>query len=156
MWPHFFTYYFLGSANVIIRDLFLKVGGFPVDFFYAAEEYDLAYRVLEAGYSIYYTRDIFILHKEHPSGRLPRPNKYAMLWLHKTKIAFHYFPLRYFLSTAFMWCLYFLYHFPLRWDMVFSTFYEIGNYARKHSDRRKVLSPITLEYLRSVKARLWY
>jgi len=50
--PFFLTYYYAGGAHAIRRDVLETTGNYPVDFFYGMEEYDLSYRILDAGYSI--------------------------------------------------------------------------------------------------------
>ena len=67
----FETYYYAGGAHAIKRKVIEKLGKYPDDFFYGMEEYDLAYRVLNAGYSIVYSDRIVMLHKESPAGRKP-------------------------------------------------------------------------------------
>jgi GT2 family glycosyltransferase len=59
----FETYYYAGGAHAIKREVIDKLGQYPADFFYGMEEYDLAYRILDAGYSIVYSDKIVMLHK---------------------------------------------------------------------------------------------
>src|SRR5687768_14593234 len=70
--PFFETYYYAGGAHAIKRDVIEKLGQYPADFFYGTEEYDLAYRILDAGYAIVYSDKIVMLHKESPLGRKPK------------------------------------------------------------------------------------
>ncbi|MFB6617221.1 glycosyltransferase family 2 protein [Streptomyces sp. NPDC085524] len=53
---------FLGGANAVRTKVFEQVGGLPADFFYAHEETDLAWRALDAGWSIDYRADMVLLH----------------------------------------------------------------------------------------------
>src|SRR5690606_24245050 len=53
--PFFLTYYFAGGAHAITRESLDAAGLYPEDFFYGMEEYDLSYRLIDAGYSISYT-----------------------------------------------------------------------------------------------------
>src|SRR4030095_15028827 len=101
----FETYYYAGGAHAIKRDVIEKLGEYPADFFYGMEEYDLAYRILNAGYSIVYSDKIVMLHKESPLGRKPKKEKLQMMWLNKSKVAWRYLPKKYFYSTAIMWSL---------------------------------------------------
>ncbi len=104
----FETYYYAGGAHAIKREVIEKLGEYPADFFYGMEEYDLAYRVLDASYSIVYSDKIVMLHKESPLGRKPKKEKLQMMWLNKSKVAWRYLPKKYFYSTAFMWSLQYL------------------------------------------------
>ncbi|NDC79565.1 MAG: glycosyltransferase, partial [Chitinophagia bacterium] len=99
----FETYYFAGGAHAITREAIERVGLYPEDFFYGMEEYDLSYRLLEAGYSIAYRDSIVMLHKESPQGRQPTADKLQMMWVNKSKVAWRYLPRIYFFSTALMW-----------------------------------------------------
>jgi GT2 family glycosyltransferase len=45
---------FLGGAAVVRRDAFDDVDGYPAAFFYAMEETDLSWRLVDRGWSLYY------------------------------------------------------------------------------------------------------
>ncbi|WP_184581598.1 glycosyltransferase family 2 protein [Lipingzhangella halophila] len=53
---------FLGGACAIRREAFDKSGGLPGEFFYAHEETDLAWRILDAGYEIIYDAEAVMHH----------------------------------------------------------------------------------------------
>ncbi|MEV7525696.1 glycosyltransferase [Streptomyces sp. NPDC091371] len=53
---------FLGGANAVRTKVFEQVGELPGEFFYAHEETDLAWRALDAGWSIDYRADMVLLH----------------------------------------------------------------------------------------------
>lgn len=150
----FETYYYAGGAHAIRRDVISILGMYPNDFFYGMEEYDLSYRILEAGYSIYYSDKIIMLHKESPQGRKPKNEKLRMMWVNKTKVAYRYLPKIYFYSTAVMWSLQYLKitgfnltGFIKGWKEIFSI---------SSNEKRTQVSKSTLDYLNTVKARLWY
>src|SRR3546814_1638824 len=48
----FLTFRFIGVAHAIRREVFAKTGLYYDDFFYACEEFDLAYRAIREGYKI--------------------------------------------------------------------------------------------------------
>ena len=54
---------FLGGASAVRADAFRSVGGLPDDFFYALEETDLGWRLLDAGWNLRYDADMVV---EHP------------------------------------------------------------------------------------------
>jgi GT2 family glycosyltransferase len=152
---HFFeTYYYAGGAHAIRRDVFHHAGKYPEDFFYGMEEYDLSYRIIDAGYSIVYSDRILMLHKESPLGRKTKKEKLAMLWLNKSKVAWRYLPRKYYYSTALMWSLQYLRQ----------TSFDIGGWFRgwqevlkiPMTEKRRTVSDSTLAYLHSTEARLWY
>ncbi|MFE7133584.1 glycosyltransferase family 2 protein [Streptomyces sp. NPDC057638] len=60
---------FLGGANAVRTSVFAEVGGLPDEFFYAHEETDLAWRALDAGWSIDYRADMVLFHPATPPSR---------------------------------------------------------------------------------------
>jgi GT2 family glycosyltransferase len=150
----FETYFYAGGAHAIKRDVIEKLGRYPDDFFYGMEEYDLAYRILDAGYSIVYSDKIVMLHKESPLGRKPKKEKLQMMWVNKSKVAYRYLPKKYFYSTSFMWSLQYLKETGFNLSGFFNGWKKIFNIPR--SERRTTIKQSTMDYLRKVKARLWY
>lgn len=150
----FETYYYAGGAHAIRREVIDKTGSYPTDFFYGMEEYDMSYRVLDAGYSIVYSDKIVMLHKESPLGRKPKKEKLRMMWVNKAKVAWRYLPKRYFYSTAFMWSLQYLRETAFNLGGFFKGWKEvfrISSLEKRHSIKKQ-----TLEDIKSLKARLWY
>lgn len=150
----FQTYYYAGGAHAIKREAMEKAGIYPEDFFYGMEEYDLSYRILEAGYSIVYSDKIVMLHKESPLGRTTKKEKMRMMWVNKTKVSWRYLPKRYFYSTAFMWSLEYLKKSGLDINGFIKGWKEVSSIPGK--EVKHTVSESTLKYLRSVDARLWY
>jgi GT2 family glycosyltransferase len=150
----FETYFYAGGAHAIKRSVIEKLGHYPDDFFYGMEEYDLAYRILDAGYSIVYSDKIIMLHKESPLGRRPKKEKIKMMWMNKSKVAFRYLPKKYFYSTAIMWSFQYLKKTGFDLSGFFNGWKKIFNIPS--TEKRTPVKQITLDYLRKVKARLWY
>jgi GT2 family glycosyltransferase len=152
--PHFETYYYAGGAHAIKREVFHHAGKYPEDFFYGMEEYDLSYRILDAGYSIAYSDRVVMLHKESPLGRKTKKEKMAMLWLNKAKVAWRYLPRVYYYSTAFLWSL----------EYLRKTGFDVAGWFGGWADvvkiplteKRRQVSQNTLDYLKKTDARLWY
>jgi GT2 family glycosyltransferase len=150
----FETYFYAGGAHAIKREVIEKLGGYTGDFFYGMEEYDLAYRILEAGYSIVYSDKIVMLHKESPLGRKPKKEKLQMMWVNKSKVAWRYLPKKYFYSTAFMWSMQYLRETGFNLKGFFHGWKKILNISS--AEKRSPIQKNTMDYLRKVKARLWY
>ncbi len=150
----FFTYYFAGGAHAIKRKVLEEVGNLPAEFFYGMEEYDLSYRIIDKGYCIKYDSSIIMLHKESPLGRKPKSDKQRMMWVNKAKVAYRYLPKIYFYSTSIMWSI--EYFIKAGFDLAgwFDGWKQIFKISEK--ERRTKLKESSLEYLRKVKARLWY
>jgi GT2 family glycosyltransferase len=78
--------YFIGAACVVRAETFHEVEGFDARFFYAMEESDLSWRLLDAGWSIWYSADLKAFHprttpSRHPGyARLTARNRLWMAW----------------------------------------------------------------------------
>jgi GT2 family glycosyltransferase len=68
--------HFVGGASVVRAAAFHGVDGFDPRFFYAMEESDLSWRLLDAGWSIWYSADLKVFHPRTTPSRHPR---YALL-----------------------------------------------------------------------------
>ncbi len=148
------TYYYAGGAHAITRESIERAGLYPEDFFYGMEEYDLSYRLIEAGYSITYSDSITMLHKESPQGRQPNRDKMRMMWVNKTKVAWRYLPVIFFMSTAVMWSVEYLRktNFDFRgWIMAWK---DVKGIPAK--EKRTPIGDKAMKYLQKTKARLWY
>ena len=53
---------FLGGASAVRAEAFRSVGGLPDDFFYALEETDLGWRLLDEGWGLRYDADLVVQH----------------------------------------------------------------------------------------------
>lgn len=150
----FLTSFFVGAATLMSKDAVDLVGPYPEDSMYGMEEYDLGYRMIDAGYSIGYDPSVTIEHKESSAGRLADDTKLRLQWVNKSVIAWRYLPRRYFVTTALMWSL----------EYVRRVRGHPRSYVRAWRDvlripfieRRRPISPEALAYLRRVDARLWY
>jgi GT2 family glycosyltransferase len=60
---------FIGCGVAIRREVFLRLGGYDATFDYYAEEYDLAARMMGAGFRIGFDRRFRVLHRKVSSGR---------------------------------------------------------------------------------------
>jgi GT2 family glycosyltransferase len=68
--------YFVGAACVVRAATFHGVDGFDPRFFYSMEESDLSWRLLDAGWSIWYSADLEVF---HPRTTPARHAGYALL-----------------------------------------------------------------------------
>jgi GT2 family glycosyltransferase len=150
----FETYYFAGGAHIVRKQVMDEVGYYPATFFYGMEEYDLSFRILNAGYTIEYNAGITMLHKESPEGRQTHKEKLKGMWLNKTIVAYSYLPIVYSFSTAILWSLFYL--IKTNFDIIgfLKTWRLIFNIPKK--TQRTPLKNSTLAYLQKVNARLWY
>ena len=152
--PRFLTAYFAGGANITRAEVMKKTGPYPTDFHYGMEEYDLAYRILDAGYTIGFDNSVTIAHKESALGRAPNYKKLQMQWINKSKVAWRYLPFKYFITTSVSWAIQYLRMARGHLGTFFASLWQIGKIPfteKKHTVNKK-----TLDYLRKVEARLKY
>jgi GT2 family glycosyltransferase len=150
----FETYYFAGGAHAIRRSVLQQVGNYPEDFFYGMEEYDLAYRILDAGWCIHYSDEVVMLHKESPLGRTTKKEKQRMMWVNKSKVAWRHLPKRYYWSTALLWSFEYLKKTGFDLGGFFTGWKEV--FAIPRTEKHQPVSRETMDYLRSTEARLSY
>lgn len=150
----FFTYYFSGGAHLIKKDVFEQTGLYPEDFFYGMEEYDLSYRIIDAGYKLAYDNSVKVLHKESPEGRVSNKEKLGLMLYNKSVVAWRYLPQRYFYSTIFMWGI----HYLVKSKFDVKGFFKILKKIKtiRTSIPQQKLNQKSLDYLNKVEARLWY
>jgi GT2 family glycosyltransferase len=78
--------HFVGAACVVRAAAFHGVDGFDPRFFYAMEESDLSWRLLDAGWSIWYSADLKVFHprtapsRHHGYVLLTARNRLWMAW----------------------------------------------------------------------------
>ena len=150
----FDTYYFAGCGNIIVKEAFDIAGPFPTDFFYGMEEYDLSYRILDAGYTIKYIADIVLLHKESPEGRQTKSDKLRGMWVNKTKVAWRYLPMPCYFTTAIMWSMFFLLN--SKFDLIGFINGWLAIVTIPFKEKRNKVSKLSQEYLNKVEARILY
>ena len=79
---------FLGGVAAVRRSAFESVGGYAGEFFYAMEETDLAWRLADAGWRIWYDADLHVRHPKTDPSRHPdaaRRTARNRVWLvHRT------------------------------------------------------------------------
>lgn len=61
---------FVGAGHALRRAAFEAAGGYDGCLFFAWEELDLSFRMLNLGYGIKYVPDVVVLHKVSPEGRI--------------------------------------------------------------------------------------
>ena len=152
--PRFLTAYFAGGAHIMKREVIEKTGLYPTDFHYGMEEYELSYRMLNAGYTIGYDNSVTVAHKESPLGRSPGYKKLQMQWINKSKVAWRYLPFKYFITTAVGWSIQYLKLSKGHLGTFFTSWLQVLKIP--FTEKRSTVSKETLAYLRKVQARLRY
>jgi GT2 family glycosyltransferase len=150
----FLTSYFTGCAHLIKKEVLEKTGLYPADFFYGMEEYDLSYRIINAGYSIGYDNEVTLMHKESAQGRQANYKKLKMQWINKSKVSWRYLPFIYFKITAIAWSFQYLLKAKGHLRSYFGAWKQVFKIPFK--EQKNKISKEALSYLKKVEARLWY
>lgn len=66
----FFVTRFIGAGHAMRREAFEAAGGYDDALFFAGEERDISYRILNRGYHIRYVPSLAVLHKVDPEARV--------------------------------------------------------------------------------------
>lgn len=150
----FKTFRYIGVCHAIRREVFDRVGIYIDEFFYGAEEFDLSYRAIKAGYEILYAPEIHVLHKRNPAGRMAPARAVEQTTLNKMRVGFMHLPLRYFLANILAWSVYALWLSRGRANIV-NVWGRFGKWARANRALRQPVTGEGLAYLRRCKAQLW-
>lgn len=150
----FKTFRFIGVANAVRREVFEKVGLYRPDFFYGAEEFDLAYRAIKAGYEIWYTPEVWVLHKHDPGGRMPSMTAVESNYRNKLKVGFLHLPSHIRLINMVAWTGFVIWRSrgKVAWRRVLKEFYA---WASKNRHERLPLGPEARRYIRSCGGAIW-
>jgi GT2 family glycosyltransferase len=150
----FQTYFFPGGACAFKRTCIDRAGFYTTDISFAQEEYDLALKLIGAGYCFIYTDKITVLHKESPLERYPPPKRSMLNWVNKSRISYAYLPKKYFITTAFFWAIHHIRESKGNLRFFFPGIRQIIQIP--FNTKRTPLSKSALDYLKKVEARLWY
>jgi GT2 family glycosyltransferase len=118
------------------------------------EEYDLSYRILDAGYTIKYIANIVLLHKESPEGRQTKSDKLRGMWVNKTKVAWRYLPLHCYFTTAVAWSAFFLLN--SKFDIIGFIKSWLAVITIPIKEKEHKVSKTALKYLNKVEERILY
>jgi GT2 family glycosyltransferase len=152
----FETSYFVGVGYAVKKQVYDKVGLYPADFFFGAEELDLSFRIIDAGYKIMYFPQVTVLHKKSPAGRL----SYNDLWLkrleNRIRVSIRNLPWRYVIGSTFCWSGYTLVNVRGDISIVIKAFWNIAKNMQGLIQQRKPIRKRTVKKLKQLKGRLLY
>lgn len=148
--------YFYGVAHALRAAAVKATGDYPVRFFNYMEEVDLSYRLIEAGYQIFFTPRVTVYHYQ---SRLGRPTQGPAYWrqntLNKCRMAWRLLPYPYPITTLSVWSLVTLFKtrsLPLVWG-IWRQLWQERQLLRQE---RRPLRRETIRYLKRIGARLIY
>ena len=100
--------YFLGGGHAARRDVYEKCGLYQEDLIFGVEELDLSYRMIEAGYKLFYTPDIVVEHYSKYRSSLSKKARSRHLYFltrNKIWINYKYLPWFAFFINSLLWCI---------------------------------------------------
>jgi len=149
--------FFYGVGNALRAEAVQKIGGYrELHFRYSMEDVELSYRLLDAGYKIYYHPHAAVYHHHTPSGRPFEGNIYWVVnTVNKTHMAWRLLPLPYPLTTLLMWSLQTLCK-TRRLKPVLQIGRELWRSRTVLRRERQPLKAETVAYLKRIGGRLWY
>jgi glycosyltransferase involved in cell wall biosynthesis len=147
--------YFLGGAAAVRKEVFKDGRSFP-EFFYGGEERDLAVRVLDAGFRIFYFPEVTLLHD--PVHLTDGFSASFVPWSLQSKmaVAIRNFPWRFVLSHMVIWCAFYLLRTRGNVGLMMQGLYRLLAAWPSLIRERRVISRATMRRIRRLGGRLLY
>jgi len=149
------TSYFIGAGYAVRKEIFQKVGPYPADFFYAMEELDFSFRVLDAGLKIIHFPDVVVRHKRSLNGRLAHDRVWRRYLENRVKVGIRNLPWWYVFISSAVWAVRTLLE-TADLNVLFDTARSIWAKRKRLLQERKVIKPETVSTLKKLKGRLYY
>lgn len=152
--------YYLGTCHAIRREVLEQCGMYAEGLMYGGEELDLSYRVIDAGYRIYYEPTIVAIHHPQPSviakGKQGAAKELYYQIQNRLYLAYKYLPARYvpiylgvWLTRCFIW--------SVRKRDLHAFFAGVHDgILRLRMHQRTPINPQAQSYLKRHYGRLWY
>jgi len=150
----FKTFRFQGNGFAMRRDAFAAVGPMSDEYFYGLEEIDYAFRVIDAGYEIFYEPRCWVFEHNDPGGRRPTREVEEMRLTNKLIITYKYLPWRYVPMNMALYSAYVTYLNRGRIN-IFKAFWKFVTWAARHPDRRRPISANAMRYIGACGGQAW-
>lgn len=148
---NFNTYYFIGAGHAIRKEVYEKVGLYPLDLgLYGGEERDLSFRILEAEFDILYASDLVIYHKVSPNGRMTRKEEDYYRYRNQLIVLNRYMPQPYRLTSNIIWSIYYILYKKGKFSDIAYIFSEVKKL------KLCTVSNATLSKMKLMQARILY
>jgi len=145
--------YYVGAGHAIKKEVFIKCGLYPEDYFYGKEELDLSLRAINKGYELLYEAQIEVLHKQSPKGRMKNDEKWLQVYLNRLVISYKYYPFQYKIVSNFLW---FLKIVKITKNITIPLL-SIKKYLNKKKDlEQDIIKKQSIKYIKKYKGRLFY
>lgn len=144
--------YFIGAGFVIKNEVF-KNFSFNDNFFYAQEEIDYSYKILDNNYLMLFDPKISVVHYRDNSSRLSPQKVSELNFKHRMIINYKFLPIKYLIISNFLWTLKtFLDTFSIK--VVLSSYFYYFKEKKKYN--RNIISISTINYIKKTNGRLFY
>lgn len=150
----FKTFRFQGNGFAMRREAYEAVGPMSDEYFYGLEEIDYAFRVVDAGYEIWFEPRAWVFEHNDPGGRKPRREVEEMRLTNKLIITWKYLPLPYVPMNMALYSAYVTYLNRGRIN-VFKAVGDFVSWVRRHPGRRKPISAAALNYIKACGGQAW-
>lgn len=145
------TYYFIGAGHAIKKDVYEKVGLYPLDLgMYGGEERDLSFRIIDNNFDILYSADIIIYHKVSPNGRMAKVEENFYRYRNQLIVVNRYMPFIYSFTSNVVWSLFYLFIKKGKLKDVYRVIKEV------YSLRKQCISKDSLLKIKKLDGRLFY
>lgn len=150
----FKTYRFIGVAHAIRADLFNDIGLYQNDFFFMAEEWDLSYACINAGFEILYFPTVWVYHKKHIAGRLINLKVLEKSLLNKMKIGYRFLSIPYFFLNTLIWSVFVIFKSQMRLN-IFSIYRRFYYWMKNTDVKRTIFNKQAIKYINDCGASIW-
>ena len=151
--------YFIGAGHVLLRETFIKVGGYDTELFYGLEELDISSEIIKEGKEIIYFPQVEIIHEPKKSvvnkkNKLKDETYYSLrnrIW-----VSYKHLPLTYLIVHLMIWCIFYLFKSIFKFRLIKFLIAIFEGFRKLNSKKRKPFNSKALSYLKKNNGRLWY
>ena len=151
--------YFIGAGHVLLRETFIKVGGYDTDLFYGLEELDISSEIIKENKKIIYYPEVEIIHEPKKSvvdkkSKLKDVAYYSIrnrIW-----VSFKHLPLIYLIVHLTIWCSFYFIKSIINFKLLKFLFALSEGFSKLKTKNRNPFNLKALRYLKKNNGRLWY
>ena len=152
----FETNYFIGVGHAIRKEVYKEVGVYSPKFFYGFEELDLSFRVMDAGYKIFYFPEVTVFHKKAPPLETRNSETWQNLLKNRIRVSIRNLPLRYVLGSLVIWSGFVFVKTKLNLFVLGGAYCAILADMKELIDERNVIDKETIRKVKSLQGRLLF
>jgi len=151
-----YTTYFVGVGAAFRRAAIEAVEGFPEEYYYAMEELDLSFQILDAGFEILYVPDVVVKHKKSAGGRPDKKEQWRLMLTNRMRVSIRHLPWRYVLLSTVVWSGFVLYKTRGSLRSVIKAYRDVFPDLQNLYEQRDVIGTHTRRRIAELNGRLWY